>query len=281
MIRINLLPEKEVKRGRRRAEAAAPSAQSSPLVLLILLALIAGVGGYYYYYVRLPLVEARDAEAQLQKEIRDIDAELDKRRTTVAMLKEIQSAGANLLEVVQALDPDERILWSEKMNYLTDLKPDNVFVTQITVDERIENKETPSSVRRRDEARVRIEAAKAKAKANEKVDERLPDQTFYPEITQTLSIKGIAYSENQAERIRLINEFYDNLQKGRNERKNKDLTVDFMHGFKDNIEFPSFTPQVVGERNVAEFTFTLETIPTGPKEGAPSAAGGQNVQRQG
>lgn len=257
MIRINLLPEKEVKR--RRLGPAGPARQVSPLTILIAGAVVALLGGYYYLGVRRPLVQRRADERALVQRLEVLDKEIEQHREGVAELKAARSISESMLEIVWALDPDDRLVWSEKLNDLSDLVPDGVYMTRLTVKESIKKAETFESQRRRKEYREKHEAEQKGAKRRAAPLPGEPVPIFYPEITQTLTIQAIAYSESEPERIRLMSQFYDNLMSGTNPKNS--AKVAFMKGFTGAIDYGAFAPRVVGGRNVAEFSFTLETKP--------------------
>ncbi|KPL12987.1 hypothetical protein AMJ85_00665 [candidate division BRC1 bacterium SM23_51] len=268
MIRINLLPEKEVKR-RRAARPAVPARQVSPLTILIAVAVVAVLGGYYHVGVRRPLIEKRAEEVKLESELGKVNKDIEGLRKGVAELKAAESISKSMLEIAHALDPEDRLLWSEKLNQFSDLAPDNVFITRVTVAESITKTETFESERRRKEWRER-QKTKAKAKRRKGELPGEPTPIYYPQIMQTLTIEAIAHAETESERIRLMSQFHDNLLSGTNAKGR--IETDFMKGFTGRIEWGSFDQEVVGGRSVAKFSFTLTTRPTSPK--SARAAGG-------
>jgi len=262
MIRINLLPEKEVKR-RRVVEGAAPARQVSPLATLVILALFALIGGFYYFGVRARLYPRRTSEQKLRTELERVTDDIEKRYKSVTDLQKLDSISKSMLDIVYALDPEDRLLWSEKLNQLSDLVPENVYISHISVSETIAKKETAGSQRQRGQWLAEQKAkGKVKRPAGKAIGE--PVVIYYPEITQTLQVQAIAHSENDAERIRLINEFHDNLTKGVNEQAK--TKTNFMKGFTGQIEIGDIAPKVVGGRGVAEFSFSMKTKPTAAKD---------------
>jgi len=264
MIRINLLPEKETKKRRRVVERPTPQRKVSPLTVLVALLIVAAIAGYYYYGIRRPLAAKHKRKTELELKIKNLDKQIAKIRDSVAGLKAAESITKDMLNIVYALDPPDRILWSEKLNQISDLVPDNVYITRITVTETIKKKETLESQKRRREWAAAHKKRKGRRKSA--TTEKAPAPVYYPEITQTLTIRAIAYSENESDRIRLINEFYDNLMSGTNPQAK--ISEDFMKGFKGTIEYGDIAPKVVGGRQVAEFSFKLRTKPTAPKSGS-------------
>ena len=262
MIRINLLPEKEVKR-RRAAEVAVPAHRVSPPTILILVAMFALLGGYYYLGIHKRLTAAQRTERDLRNKKEKLDGEIEKRQEGALELQKVENLTKSMLDIVYSLDPEDRLLWSQKLNQISDLVPANVWVTGITVTETIAKKETAGSKRQRKQWEME-QLAKGKVKKGRKGLEGGPAPVFYPEISQSLQIHAIAYSETDAERIRLINEFHANLFKGVNEQAR--LRDDFTKGFRPGIDIGPISPRIVGGRNVADFSFTLKTNPTVPKD---------------
>jgi len=263
MIRINLLPEKEVKR-RRAAEVAVPARRVSPPTILILVAMFALLGGYYYLGIHKRLTAAQRTERDRRSKKENLDTEIEKRQKGALELQKVENLTKSMLDIVYSLDPEDRLLWSQKLNQISDLVPANVWVTGVTITESIAKKETAGSKRQRKQWEL-DQLAKGKVKkGGRKGLEGGPPQVFYPEISQSLQIHAIAYSETDAERIRLINEFHANLFKGVNEQAR--LRDDFTRGFRPGIDIGPISPRIVGGRNVADFSFTLKTIPTVPKD---------------
>ena len=150
MIRINLLPEKEAKR-RRAAERAVPARQISPLTLLVLAAMFGAIGSYYYFGIKKRQSGVQSVARDLRTEGERLDTEIEKRKKSAAELQKVESISKSMLDIVYALDPEDRLLWSEKINQLSDLVPANVYVTNLTVTEAIAKKETAGSRRQRSE----------------------------------------------------------------------------------------------------------------------------------
>jgi Tfp pilus assembly protein PilN len=269
MIRINLLPEKEVKR-RRAVERVVPARQVSPLTILILAAMFALIGGYYYFGIQRRLSAKQKTERDLRSQVESRDSEIQKLQKGAMELQQVERITKSMLDIVYALDPEDRLLWSEKLNQLSDLVPGNVFIMHLTVSEAITKEETAGSRRQRT-AWLNEQKTKAKSKKPPKAGETAPPPIYYPKIIQTLLIQSVAYSENDAERIRLINEFHDNLMNGFNGQAK--IKADFMKGFTGQIEIGDVIPRVVGGRTVAEFSFTLKSKPTEARDVEKPASG--------
>jgi len=262
MIRINLLPEKEVKQ-RRAAERIGPARQVSPLTMLIIAAVVVLLGSFYYFGVQRRVASRKVAEDSLNEQVNRLTKEIAKRKEGAMKLQEAERITKSMLDIVYALDPENRLLWSEKLNQLSDLLPQNVYISRLIVTEAVSKKETASSKRQHDQW-VAEQKAQGKKTTGKAAQAGAPPTVYYPEIVQTLQLTGIAYSESDSERIRLINEFYNNLLRGSNEAAK--ISADFMKGFAKQIDFGGAIPRVVGGRGIAEFSFTLRSKPTAPKD---------------
>lgn len=258
MIRINLLPVKDTKK-RRTVARSAPSSQVSPLTILIIVLLAGVLGGYYYFMVRKPLIEKRDTRNTWVKKVDDLNSELKGLRGKVGSLKKLDAMSESMLDIVDALDPEDRILWSEKLNQISDLIPENVYIYRLTVTEEIKRVETAGSKRRQKTYQEELTAWK---KDQSKPKPEAPEPIYYPEVKQILTIYGIAYSESEPERIRLINSFWDNLKNGINPKTK--VQAHFMDGFLGTITYGVVETKNYGGRQVADFSFRIETRPTSP-----------------
>jgi Tfp pilus assembly protein PilN len=267
MIRINLLPEKEVKRRRRRVKerAAVPTRQVSPMTIVIAVVVFGLVGSYAYFFVHRRLANQREANDSQRQELARLDKQIEGRKDAVQELKDAEQIAESMLDIVYALDPEDRLLWSKKLNQLSDLLPDSVYITRITVTERIQRKETLASQRRRKEYQEEVRMLRKTQGRRARPSRPAPAPIYYPEVVQTLQIAAIAYSESGPERIRLIDQFRDHLTSGRHPKRN--LTANFMEGFAGTLDYGDISQAVVGGRNVARFSFILRTKPTAPKAG--------------
>jgi len=267
MIRINLLPEKEGARPAAKAKVVSED-QVSPLTYLIIVVLVAAIGGYYYMFAYRRVSAKRVKAAEVKHQV-DVAAKQVESFPDVGELKKAERITKSMLDVVYALDSPDRVLWSQKLNALSDLIPENVFLKRLTVSETINKVETADSVQRRKDWEAEQKGKVKAGRGRRGVPAGSPAQIFYPQITQELRIYGIAYSENEAERIRLINELHDNLMSGVNAPAK--VKTDFMKGFSGEIAYGDVTPNAIGGRPVAEFSFNLKTTATGPKTVAPPA----------
>jgi len=252
MLRINLLPEQET---RRRREVVAAPAGISPLTILIIVVYSSLVGGYFYFGVRRPLMNLRQQERTLKEKVDGLDKGIKAYQADSEKLGRIQYMARLMSDIVEALDPPDRLLWSKKLNQISDLKPENVYVSLIRMTEEIT-----------EEAKGKPKAAKAPAA--KEAAATATAQLLFPPTFQRLEVRAVTDTENASEVFRLQREFHDNLKTGVNKRDN--LTTDFFESF-DRIEPGNVTRPEVGGRSAYEFSFTLTAKPLIPKTLATSA----------
>lgn len=270
MIRINLLPEKEgKKRPRAAVERATSPRQVSPLTIVILAGMVVAIGGFYYFAAVKPLKGKEEKASRLKAKEAELDKEINSIKGSVEILKVSESITRSMLDIVDALDPEDRLLWSQKLNEISDLVPDNVYITRIKVDEAIKQRETVNSLRRHKEWMEAYGTKKKRARVKGPVPAE-PPRIYYPEIVQTLTIQAVAHAENEEERMRLINQFWDNLDTGVNEKT--EVRTEFPSGFDGSPQYGNMTPKEIQAHRVKEFSFVLRTQPTRPKRN--EAAGG-------
>jgi hypothetical protein len=161
----------------------------------------------------------------------------------------------NQWELLQALDPPDRILWAEKLDMLANLMPANVFLTDIVVHENLVEVETESSIR-----------ARRKWEANDKKGPRPPVRKK-PIITYVLNIKGLATGSDNVEQFDNVLKFHQALV-NHQYVDDKDVKRRFMEGFNPNIEFESVRATLYQGFPVNEFSFRMRTIPSGQSKGA-------------
>jgi hypothetical protein len=173
-------------------------------------------------------------------------------------------------EVAMALSPRNRVFWSEKINMLSRARMDlAVYVTKLVLTEKIDEIETPESVKRREEWK----------NSKRKDTEPEPKPIKRPIINQTLHVEAIAYGNDDPQRLRQIVAFQEALNKLKWQRVSND-TVRFMDGL--NPEFVQLPQKrdVVGGVEVMRFGFEcnaepqMESTAPVPTPGAPAAKGG-------
>lgn len=202
MLKINLLPGEP---GKAQGPARKKSGGASPAPFYLLLALLymgAIASGYFVY----------EMGAEATRKITERTAQRDKLKKDVARRQaefEEQNVRSQEIEekyaVVEALGPQNRIFWSEKVNMIARARLNlAVYVTKIELEEQIDERETPESVTRREEWK------NAKEK-NPKLTTPEPQPVKQPVINQTLVIQAIAYGNDSSQRLAQIRNFYENL----------------------------------------------------------------------
>lgn len=204
MIKINLLPTEgggaRAARGPRRS-ASGPS--PAPFYLLLALLYMGAAAAGYYVYTTGEEAARRVEEHKAEKERlqKKVAAQQEEFEAQNLRSQEIEEKYA----VVEALGPHNRIFWSEKVNMIAMARLNlAVYVTKIELEEQIDERETPESVKRREEWK----AAKEK---NPKLTSPEPQAVKQPVINQTLNIQAIAYGNDSSQRLAQIRNFYENL----------------------------------------------------------------------
>jgi hypothetical protein len=248
MIKINLLPPEAGKRPLTAAKKSAAPSVAPYFAVLGLLYAGAAYGAYWAY-------------SQGQAETRRLamrTAELNKKKAEVKR-REKEFEANNLLSqeieekyaVVQALGPENRIFWSEKINMISKARMNlAVYVTKLKLSETVTELETPESVKRRDAWR----ADTSKTKGPE------PKPVKQPIINQTLQMDAIAYGADSSQRLRQVNAFYDNLLKLEWKRKNG-TTAKFVDRLKSQFGQLDQRMAKVGGVDVLRFAFSISADP--------------------
>lgn len=201
MIKINLLPPEATKRTGPSKAFKIPTGGVAPY--LVALGIIYLGAAYATYVVHQSGVKS--TRAMLEQK-----AKRDKKEKEVAKAKqEIKDLTAQSDEidqkfrVVKAMNPENRLFWSEKLNMLACARLDlAVYITQLVLEERIEEKETAAS------KRAREEFDKRKVK---KPTDKAPGIKKMPVIKQKLTINAVAYGNDSPQRLRQITAFSEML----------------------------------------------------------------------
>jgi Tfp pilus assembly protein PilN len=256
MIEINLLPEPESK-GRKagRKPAAGPAGGGLESAAILMLAAVMTVlvfsGGFYSYS------QVKAAEQALQERrarLNHLQAEISKHEREAQQIRRMRQVMNNQWELLQALDPPDRILWSEKLEMLAQLMPTNVFLSQIDVVENVVEVETQESIRRRQQW-----------EADRRQGPR-PAVVRKPIITYILTVKGLATGADNIEQFDNVLRFHEALVSHKGpDHKGEERA--FMDGFNPNIEFESVLATLFEGVPVNEFSFKLRTKPYAPTDG--------------
>lgn len=270
MIQINLLPEAD-KKGRGRKTAKAAGAGSAPfgsaVVAMAAVAVVVIVGGTgYNSWSGVHEVKAKVAKLVAEKQV--VEEEIGQLSDEAREIRRLRQVFSNQWEVLQSLDPPNRILWSEKINMLANLMPAEIFLSEIDL------KETVLEI----EIQASIDARQKWSDDGKRGTEPLPVKK--PIITYTLQLKGLATGPSGVEQFNNVIRFHDALvaHESVDETGTKRR---FMENFNPSIEFESVKATLYEGVPVNEFIFRLRTIPagTGGKPNAPVATAGTSRKR--
>ena len=189
----------------------------------------------------LLLQEKKNAVAMYQKKIKNIEKQY-------ADLKKRMELTSNELEILRALDPPNRLLWSEKLNMLAELIPDGIYLTQIKLTESVSEVQTKESRQRYNEWVKKGKKGKA------------PKIVKKPIITQRLFLYGVARAETPEDRLRLVSKFSEALKNFKWKTPKGEI-----HSFYEHFVGEIDTRELVATRvegiPVTRFTFILKTKP--------------------
>ena len=260
MIRINLLPDdrKAQKKIRQRGPVGPGIA---PLVIIFLVAVYCGVVGFAVFKLYLPYTDAKKELAGQKTKRSAKQDEVDTQRALVKDLAEIEREARTTLEVLNVLDPPDRLYWSEMLNRFSDLKPEGVYISKITLSEKVTETETAASIK-----------ARKDWKANKTGDRGLePKKAMRSHITQTLVLSGLSYvtapTPEQVTDIEIakITEFQAALEDsllGQQEPSNGDADRQESILNLKKIDFSgSMMEDDLGGRQVTVFEFSIVTNP--------------------
>jgi hypothetical protein len=243
------------ERKRRRVKAAPdrggamPGEGISPLSIFILIICYAIVGGLGYMIYHQKIEDQRSLE-RLQEESKDYKDKIKKIKQKYTYISRLKNLTENQLEILKALDPEDRLLWSEKINMLAELIPDGVYLTQIQVKEDIREVETAESKRR-------LREWERKGKKGKR-----PTPIKKPVITQHLYLDGVSRAELPEDRLRLISAFSEALQDFQ-WKSDKGEIHKFYDHFRGEID-PSEMNVIKIERiSVTKFRFHMRSKPFG------------------
>ena len=251
MIRINLVPEDAGKRGAARVRSSEP--QPIGFVLIVLGMLVAGLGSAFYGYTSFTAVE--DAHARQRQEDSKkarLKTTLDQKEKDFVLFTSTSDEVDEKYGIVQGLNPENRVFWSEKLNMLALARIEQgVYITKLVLSEKIDELETPESIKRRDDY------AKRKEKNPKEIE---PRPIKRPVINQSLTIEAIAWGENSPARLRQITLFNDNLT-SMTWVRDSGKTVHFTDGIKPEFRQLPQKVDMVGGVEVMRFGITCDAEP--------------------
>ena len=269
MIEINLLPESEQKArsSRRRGPKKVESGGKQNPIPVIAFALVTfSVIGFMGFNSWAMVHREKVKFEELKAEKEAVDRQTAELSDEAREIQELRKRFTNQLEVLQALDPPDRVLWSEKINMLADLMPPNIFLTEIAVEEHFKEVEIQAS----------IDAAAAWEKGGRK--DPKPETVKKPVITYTMRLQGLSTGVDGVEQFDNVLSFHDAIKSY--EAVNAwGHTSRFMDNFNADIAVESITTTLYDDTYpVNEFIFVLNTRPmTSPEPettNTASASGG-------
>lgn len=265
MIKVNLLPQELLGKG--SSQKAQQSSDGGLVVFLALFGFVVVVGTIFGYSIHAQY-QAEKAKKEAEARAKTLEGELRALRVEYEELELMLRILQNQKAVLDALDPPDRLLWSKKLNMLPMLVPENVFLTDIVLTEKVSEIETEES----------LKATQAWVAAGSKGTP--PPKEKVPVIDQKMDMTGLAYSpEGKSEnRLQRITEFRTNLESkdvkipytGKSER--------FIVGFRRTVGISAIELSSVMERDVSKFTFSLQAeqvkvnLPTKTEAKAPAGA---------
>lgn len=260
MIKINLLPQNSQK-GLGGSKGATVNRGAMLVVLLALL--MAALNGGALWMALSCIWTAKAELAGVQSKLDLVNEQIQKRMTEAEQVKKFRDVVKNQMDVLQSLDPPERMLWCEKLNMLSNLIPADVFISEINVTEQVEMVETEAS-----------KAARLKWEKAEKKVGTEPAPVKRPLISYLMKVTGVALGRDNVEQFNNVMKFHKAMTtysiKDAQGRERK-----FMDGFDPNINLGSIEATVSEGEAVNQFTFTLRTKTMG-EEKKPEA--GQSPQ---
>jgi cytochrome b len=263
MIRINLLDASQAK-GRRGARARAATGGGNPagalvvaVAVVLTLVIDGGVGWTLYQRV----TRAGEHARQLSADIRAIDAKIAERSQSSEQTLRYQQVLNNQKEVLRTLDPDDRILWCEKLNMLAALVPQNVFLTDIDVSEVVDMVEN-TLLRQAHERWLTLDQKKRGAE---------PEVIKKPVIHYDMTLTGLAIGHDSAEQFANVMAFHRAITTYRAPAGADGKTRRFMDGFDPTVNFGSIEATTYEDASVNKFVFKLRTLNQGEDAAAAPA----------
>lgn len=269
MIKINLLPGSELKKGGGQ-KASTPVGSGFNLFAILILVALGGVGflGYTTYQKEQ---DSNNAVLTAANKVETARREISRLRKEYEELVELSDRINAQFAIVQALaNPESRLFWSEKVNMLAALRTAlAVYITRMELKEEIEDRETPESIARRD-------AWQRDRSANKGPQ---PRPVRVPVIKQRLELNVIAYGTDTPQRLRQIRLFLDALQNFKWSRRSG-KEVAFMDNMNPALEVGNQRVDNVAGVEVTRFSIiiraleqTVDSPPVTPP--APAAPAGR------
>ena len=265
MITINLLDHSNPKG--RPGKPAAPGARSSSgggggFLTILTLVIAVGLNGAAGYVGFSHYSQARERFTAVKVEHEKVKAEIAAKETEAESVRKYREVVANQLDVLNSLDPPDRILWAEKLNMLSGLVPTNVFLAEVDVTEKVDMVETEQS-----------KAARAKWQKMKKADKektKEPAIVTKPVISYVVKLTGLASGRDNVEQFDNMMKFHQAMTEYQMVGQGGE-TRRFMDSFNPNIEFEKVEATVYEGVPVNQFVFKLTTRPMGQDTEKPAA----------
>lgn len=254
MIRINLIPRDGTDKRAGASGTKRPSGGTSPAPLYLLLFLLYGAALAAGYFVYSMGASAKAKQLEVTKKRDELKAEVAEKQ------KEFEANNLRSQEVeekyavIEALGPQNRIFWSEKINMISMARLNlAVYITKIELEEQIDERETPESVRRREDW-------KRQKERNPKLATPEPAAVKQPVINQTLVISALAYGNDSSQRLTQIRLFYENLRDLEWNRDSGEKARFLDRMAKEFDQLPHKTDRVAGV-DILRFGFRIKADP--------------------
>jgi hypothetical protein len=268
MIKINLLPSEAGKRAsaaRSETSLRLPSGGALPLIalLFIVYAGLAYAAFWMYQKGEQSTAARREIESDKRKKANLVKRKQQEFEINNALAQETEEK----FQVVQALSPQNRIFWSEKLNMIAKARLDlAVYVTKLVLNEQIDEMETPESVARREAWR--------KETKHPPGQEKEPKPIKRPIINQWLEIEAIAYGADSSQRLNQLNAFGAALRALDWKRENNN-NARFMDGLTSEFGVKNQKTAKVGGVEVLRFGLICKAEPQLDRTPAAMAPQGQ------
>ncbi|GAB4310999.1 MAG: hypothetical protein Kow0059_00780 [Candidatus Sumerlaeia bacterium] len=251
-VSINLLPP-ELAGKAGKARAARPAAggvpRQGPNPLFVLIALIAfalAAYGLWTIYDKTRTEERLFKKAE--QDLKDLEKKVAAKRAEFQEFIETRDLIMALSEVLDAIDPPNRIIWAEKLVMLADLVPENVYVTSLKVVEKERQVITEESKRA-------IEEWEKGGQVGPK-----PEEIKKPIIHQEVTISALCRVDQAREVFDPILLFLKAMQSYTHVRQDGSVHS-FMENFVDQPTYGEIKQTTYDGVNVYQFNIYLKTKP--------------------
>ena len=257
MIQINLLDQSTGRKQRssgfnprKSGSSSGPGAGS--LILSLAIFLMAGLCGSLGWTCYAKVHQAGEEYRELQRQVDGFKLKIEATKSKSQQVQEYRKVIENQLDVLNSLDPPHRILWCEKINMLANLVPNDVFISEINVNEKVNMVETHHSKADRDQW----------AKTDVKKRGKEPEKVMKPVIRYDFQVTGLALGQDNVEQFDNVLKFQKAVAEYKLTEANGSVHR-FMDGFEKDIDFKSVESTLHEGVPVNQFIFQLTTTPMG------------------